>query len=677
MNVIQKFIEIKADVANAAKEIKTLFDDLLENQIKADKNQKQINDEIEKIGQSSKKAEKGIQSLANGFKGVGLALKSVGIGLFLEVFQTLKDVFSSNQKVLDFFSTGIKALTIAFNDLFNFIDSNSDGIVKTFKSIFQNPREAISKLGDAIKENLIERFNSFIDTIGYLGSTLKKLFTGDFSGAADEAKKAGKEMVDVYTGVNNTVDRSVDAFNDAVDAISEYTKETLDAAAAMVKLEKQVKIAQAVNKGLVEQYDRLAENQRQLRDDESSSIEDRIKANNKLKTVLDNQEKQMIKGADLAIKAAQIQYDQNKSVENYVNLINAKNEKLAILAQIEGLRSEQLENQNGLQEDLNELNQTSIDGTNERYISTLKFTAELEKTELGKLMKDKIRIAEEQRLALEDLNYKRTLYKKGTQGRADAEQEYLNKKLSLDQQSVLNDRAIQEERISLTNEVFLKEEEMRARELEARNLFEEAKFAVAQGGLDLVRSLADDSEGLAYAILALEKGFAAAQVIIEASKSIGIQTAASQAATKAQIASMSLTTPFPASVALAGAIAAKNAISLGKGIVTTKLSAGAALASILGATITGAKSIAGGASGGGGGEAGGAGAAPQAQFNIVGASGTNQLAATIGAQQNQTVNAYVVGTDVSTQQSLDRNRITNATFLVLLISFNLFSIFMI
>lgn len=59
----------------------------------------------------------------------------------------------------------------------------------------------------------------------------------------------------------------------------------------------------------------------------------------------------------------------------------------------------------------------------------------------------------------------------------------------------------------------------------------------------------------------------------------------------------------------------------------------------------------------------GGGSAPQAQFNIVGASGNNQLAAAIGAAQNQPVNAYVVGSDMTTQQALDRNRITTATFL--------------
>lgn len=70
-------------------------------------------------------------------------------------------------------------------------------------------------------------------------------------------------------------------------------------------------------------------------------------------------------------------------------------------------------------------------------------------------------------------------------------------------------------------------------------------------------------------------------------------------------------------------------------------------------------------SGNGGGNlasVGGGGATPTApQFNIVGQSGTNQLAQSIGAQQGQPIQAYVVGNEVTSQQSLDRNRINTAT----------------
>jgi hypothetical protein len=61
--------------------------------------------------------------------------------------------------------------------------------------------------------------------------------------------------------------------------------------------------------------------------------------------------------------------------------------------------------------------------------------------------------------------------------------------------------------------------------------------------------------------------------------------------------------------------------------------------------------------------AGGTGGGVAAQFNIVEASQNNQLAQLIGRQQQQPIRTYVVGSDVSTQQALDRNRIQNATFL--------------
>lgn len=62
------------------------------------------------------------------------------------------------------------------------------------------------------------------------------------------------------------------------------------------------------------------------------------------------------------------------------------------------------------------------------------------------------------------------------------------------------------------------------------------------------------------------------------------------------------------------------------------------------------------------GAAAGGGSIPQPQFNIVGQSGTNQLAAGIGSQFDQPLRAYVVGSDVSTAQELERRRVRTATF---------------
>jgi hypothetical protein len=58
----------------------------------------------------------------------------------------------------------------------------------------------------------------------------------------------------------------------------------------------------------------------------------------------------------------------------------------------------------------------------------------------------------------------------------------------------------------------------------------------------------------------------------------------------------------------------------------------------------------------------GAASVPAPQFNIVGQSGTNQLAQSIGGQFQQPIRAYVVGGDVTTSQQLQRQRVRTATF---------------
>jgi hypothetical protein len=88
--------------------------------------------------------------------------------------------------------------------------------------------------------------------------------------------------------------------------------------------------------------------------------------------------------------------------------------------------------------------------------------------------------------------------------------------------------------------------------------------------------------------------------------------------------------------------------------------AGASIAGIVATTITSWNKSAGG---GGGGNSAGGGGSGSPQFNIVGSSGNNQLAAQIANQQNMPVRAYVVGSDVSTQQAYDRNIVKNSTFL--------------
>ena len=71
--------------------------------------------------------------------------------------------------------------------------------------------------------------------------------------------------------------------------------------------------------------------------------------------------------------------------------------------------------------------------------------------------------------------------------------------------------------------------------------------------------------------------------------------------------------------------------------------------------------VPGGGGGGGGNVPSGGGAPSAPQFNVVGNSGVNQLAGIMATNEQTPVKAYVVPSDVTTGQSLDRNIIRNAS----------------
>ena len=141
-------------------------------------------------------------------------------------------------------------------------------------------------------------------------------------------------------------------------------------------------------------------------------------------------------------------------------------------------------------------------------------------------------------------------------------------------------------------------------------------------------------------------------------KNKGIQKAALLANTALSIAQIIANT----NVGSSKEVATKGVFGLStSAVLYAKM--GISIASVLAATAKGLKGLGGGSAGDGGSASapsgGGGGSAPAPQFNVVGNSGVNQIAQTLGAQQP--VQAYVVASNVTTQQSLDRNIVANAS----------------
>lgn len=583
---IKKTIELELKYKEAVK-------DLDEFQKEYAKLEKEVSTQNKATAQSIKNIEGSSKSAVKGIKAIGASIKAIGIGLLIAAFAKLKEVFEENQKVADFFNITFEALSLAFNDFFNFLDRNIGTVVGYFKSIFNDPLQAVKDLGNAIKDNIIERFNSALEVAGYLSSALKKLFTGDFAGALDDAKSAGQEFVDVLTGVDDSANKIADAVSSAVDATINYAKSTIDAAKSTVELNKQAEIAGVLQQGLVEKYDRQAEKLRQVRDEERNTIADRVAANKQLKAVLDEQEAAMLRQVDTIIAAAQAQYNKNANQENYIALLQATQEREAVLAQIEGFRSEQLSNDLALNRESLELTQSQADASAERAISEQQFLAEQIEGEYLKLQALKDAAEQEAIIEEERLTNKRNQYNAGTQAYADANNELLAFQQKNAQDQIKIDRELNQAKVDLTTNALGQL---------AGIVGENSKFGK---GIALVQAIRDTYAG---ANLALASA------------------------------------PPPFNFISAAAVIAGGLVNVKK-ITATKAPQ--------------APSFARGAGGGGGSVSI---PTPQApQFNVVGASGTNQLAETIAGQNKQPLKAYVVASDVSTAQSLERNIVSSAS----------------
>jgi hypothetical protein len=313
---------------------------------KAQKNAQKLDTDIKTLGDTSKASTVGVEGLTTKISAMGLALKGLGIGLIISAFVTLKSMLMENQTVMDKVSIATEAINHIFQKIVNTAVDMGDSIV----SAFSNPKEAIKSLWESLKQNIVDRLNGIIDGFKAVGKVIKSAVSLDWDGVKEGAKEYASAVIQVATGYTE-IERAnlVETLKKTGQEIVKATKEATEYGKKITELRKEVKLAEATQRGLQLTYQKEAEVQRQIRDDVSKTIEARIEANEKLGDILD---KQFAKEKELAqkrIDLAQMEFDQNSTnVDLEVALINAKNEMADLEERITGQKSEQLVNTNSL-----------------------------------------------------------------------------------------------------------------------------------------------------------------------------------------------------------------------------------------------------------------------------------------------------------------------------------------
>jgi|TARA_R110000764_G_scaffold23933_4_gene58070 hypothetical protein len=550
----------------------------------------------------------GLKAVSLGIKGIGKAYMAAGIGLIVTTFGLLFAAFKENQAVVDVFNTVMQTLA-------NIGKQVGDVIATVYKNVSQST-ENFDALGKVLKglvtialTPLKLGFQAIKGAI--LGAQLA--WEQSWLGGNDpkrieelnaQLNEVGQEFINIK---NDVVDASSSIVNNFSEAISEAgsiatqvvegVKEisieaALENAKTNVQLKKSADLARVANQGLIEQFDREAEQQRQIRDNDLINIADRIAANENLKEKLEEQKTLMLENVKAIQAAAQAQFNLTGKDEDALALAEAKNEVKAVEAQIEGFMSEQESNRVALLKEKLELGQSEIDAIAERQIAENEFAVSQIDNEYLRLEAE-LDIAEQERvLETQRLEEKKASYQAGTQAFIDANNELL---------------AFQQENGNKQKDI-------------------EKKLAVAK------TEIMTNALGNLASIVGKSSKFGKAIAIVQAVR----DTLAG--ANKALSAS-----PPPFNFIAAAAVTAAGIANV-KSILSTKDPAPPAG---LGATSGGD-------------------VAPPAiptppTFNTVGASDTNQLATAIGNQSQTPVKAFVVSSDVTTAQSLDRNIVEGAT----------------
>ena len=145
--------------------------------------------------------------------GTGIGALVIGVVSLIQAFKRSEE----GQHKLKVLMAGIGAVV---NQVLDGFAKLGMGIINTFS----NPLQSLQNFGDMIKNFVMRRITALIDTLGFLGSGIQKLFAGDLSGALEEGKKA----LNTFNNELNPITQTVNLVKKGVQGVADAVSETVD-----------------------------------------------------------------------------------------------------------------------------------------------------------------------------------------------------------------------------------------------------------------------------------------------------------------------------------------------------------------------------------------------------------------------------------------------------------------
>ena len=358
-----------------------------------------LNKDFKKIDKGAKGTQASILGMTLTTKALGLALKGAGIGIVISALVGLSNAFLGNQKIADLFNVGLEALNLTFKKLVNPIVEVLDFTIRQTE-IFGLMVGQVKKVGEFLERLVKFQLLPLVMAFKSAQIAWEESFLG--SGDTEKIEKLRGELQglqeDAKDNIKNTVGLVKDFIKDEIklgelqaqnrELLREaYGKVTVDdiieTSKALVNLRNEVKLLDAEQRISQLNAQKKAEEERQIRDDVSKSIDERIEANERLGKILEDQLAEEMTAVNKRLELARTELaTDEENIDLQIAENNALAEKADLEERITGQASEQKTNETALQDE---------------RISNLQELSSLGKTELERQINDQEIVAEKQR----------------------------------------------------------------------------------------------------------------------------------------------------------------------------------------------------------------------------------------------------------------------------------------
>lgn len=547
----------------------------------------------------------GVKKLAVGFRTLGGAIMATGLGALVLVVASLTAAFKGSEEGQNKFAKIMAVIGAITGNLVDLLADLGEAII----AAFENPKKAIQDFSNLIKNNIETRLKGLLNLIPNLGKAVSALFKGNFS-------EAGKIAADSVGQVVLGVDSVTDSIKEATAATKEYIKEQVREGKEAAKVADMRARADKIERGLIVDRSKLESEIALLR--LKSRQEEEFSATERKQALLDAQvlEDQLL---DKETEFLELRRDA-QVLENTFSRSNKENltKEAEAIAAVNRQQASRANTARQVQREVNtiskqiEAEDTRVANEKKRKDDELRkqeSDAEKALADLKTKIRDASAIKEDDVRNLEIIKVK----------------EHYANLIKLAKENGLDVVALEQAQSDKINSLSQKNAK---NEIYWEKLTQDQKSKIISGGLNNLAT-----------ILGKETAAGKAAAIASAT----IDTFQSAQASYKSLAGIPVVGPALGVAASGAAIVA--GFKQVQAIRQTKVP-----------TING-KSTSETSSG--------SSQRPQAaqipSFNIVGQTGTNQLADAIAGQNGSPVKAFVVASDVTTGQSLERNIIEGAS----------------